>query len=172
MHTPSLKETLASQGFLKDAETPGMSQAMVVLLQSKGEVTDPSCLRLPNGTEYALPPLAAGYQEGQAQEHEAQILALCMAIEFAIAFQDHGSGHELQDPEAIACLEKLAFKPESDQVGLGARIQGHLRLELALAAYGRGEVRQALRRCLRSAQRHHKSDGPRGYLDFIHHLLH
>ena len=94
-----------------------------------------------------------------------------MTLEYALAKEDHQSGHKLLDSEAIEILERLSMKPEPELQGLGAILQGWLRLELSLQDYSRAELRQALRRCLRSAQREHKK-GPREYLGLIHHHIH
>lgn len=167
-----LIEQLNTRQLLSPPREIGMSHAMTFLLQQGAELPASDQLQLKNGETLPLQPFNTLYTEVSQPDLEARLVALCMATEFAIAFADHASEHSLQDPEVIVCLEQLALKPEASLKGLGARIQGYLRLELSLADYSRSDLRNALRRCLRSAQRHHKSEGARGYLAFIHHLIH
>lgn len=172
MSDANLLQTLQT----KTAYTPPLeadiSHAVTLLTETATELDfDTSSLTLSGGETQALQSLKALYQE-QALPREERTVALCMAIEYALAQADHQGGHHLQDPEVIKALEQLSLKPETPLADLGARLQTWLRLELSLADGSRAELRQAVRRCLRSAQRHHKIEGPRGYLDFIHHFMH
>ncbi|MBF2054920.1 MAG: hypothetical protein IGS03_15850 [Candidatus Sericytochromatia bacterium] len=172
MSDATLIAELSSRELLNPPQEIGMSHAMTFLTRRGIDLASADKLSLPDGSDLPLQPLNALYSEARQPDQEARLVAISMAVEFAIAFADHDSGHALQDPEVIALLDKLTMKPETLQPGLGERIQAHLRLELSLADYSRSDVRTALRRCLRSAQRYHKSEGPRGYLSFIHHLIH
>ncbi|MFI5381762.1 MAG: hypothetical protein ACHRHE_20895 [Tepidisphaerales bacterium] len=48
------------------------------------------------------------------------------------------------------------------------QIQLSLRMALSLNDYSRQDVKQAIRKILKSVDRHTKAAGQRGYLDFIH----
>jgi hypothetical protein len=74
----------------------------------------------------------------------------------------------LTDAKVIFSLEELVFKPElkSDDV-LIKGINQRLRFQLSISDYTRSEVKGALRKVLKSAKRHNRTGGIRGYLDFI-----
>jgi len=110
--------------------------------------------------EYQLKPLTelyASIPQDSSQNHE---LALLMTIEGAIKrfFQHHPS---LKDTEVIKLLETLSMKPEaflassSVHYPLWMTIQSNLRLQLSMSPYTRQELRQAIRKILRSAKNHH-----------------
>jgi len=164
-------ETLRDNGAYTPPEEQDMSRALMALSNRRKFKISPEGVFLLKKNPLELSALSDLYDES-SKGSEPQIVALCMAIEYAIALLDHDTGHGLKDKEVIAVLEKLGFKPEGTQSGLTQHIQAFLQLELSLDSYSRSDIRQALRRCLRSAQRHHKLDGERGFLNFIHHLIH
>lgn len=74
----------------------------------------------------------------------------------------------LRDKQVIAVLERLTPKPEMRLLNpLAVSIQDNLKLTLRLYNFSRREVIGAQRRVLKSAKRHYKLDGSRGYLDFV-----
>lgn len=149
---------------------PAASYVVALLTQQQLSFDADGHLQL-QGQPLSLKPFNELYDE-RSKGSEAQINLLCMAIEFSLAWQDHNAGHSMQDAEVLPAFEKLSMKPEQPLSGLGAQLQAVLQLELSLRGFSRGDLRQAIRRCQRSAQRHHKQDGARGYLGFIHHILH
>lgn len=166
-----LLNTLNEKNLIVPAQEEGVSSAMALMMEQNIGLSEDAELEFPDESTYQLQSLSELYIANKADAKEAEINALCMAVEFAIAFYDHEHDHGLTDDETIAMLEKLSFKPENPQIEVGGLAQSHLRLELSLTPYSRGDVRQAMRRILRSAQRQSK-EGPRGYLNYIHHLMH
>ncbi|PKL75931.1 MAG: hypothetical protein CVV27_12850 [Candidatus Melainabacteria bacterium HGW-Melainabacteria-1] len=171
MSDPTLKQLLADKGLSAAVQEPGVSHAMGLLLSQEYQLTESGELVLPDESKLTLKPLAELYAEAKPAAKDDEIMALCMAMEYAVAFFDHDHDHGLNDGDVIRVLEKLSLKPETSFEGVGGLLLAHLRLELSLGEYSRADVRQAVRKILRSAQRHSKGD-PRGYLGFIHHLIH
>ncbi|MGV3525723.1 MAG: hypothetical protein ACO1RX_15985 [Candidatus Sericytochromatia bacterium] len=152
--------------------SPTQSRSQWLLTQGGASVAAHS-VRLADGSEHELASLDQLYGNAvSGRSHDQQIAALCAAVEFALAFEDHHNGHALRDADVIAALEQLALKPEPARSGIAGLIQQQLQLELSLTGYDRNAVRQALRRCLREAERAHKHEGERGYLGLIHHVMH
>jgi hypothetical protein len=74
----------------------------------------------------------------------------------------------LTDTSVIMVLENLSMKPEKSTTNDFLRqITNHLRMFMSMSNFSRSEMRQGINRVLRSARRHNKIDGLRGYLDFI-----
>lgn len=170
MSDSDLKQTLLDKGLLKPQE-PGVSRAVAFLSGGDVGISEGSEISLPDNSTHALKEINEVYTEAKSAASDNEITSLCMAIEYAIAYYDHSNDHGLRDDVTIRMLEKLSMKPEMPLTGVGALVQAYLRLELSLEDYSRADVRQAVRKIQRSAQRHSK-DGPRGYLDFIHHFMH
>lgn len=165
-----LDQASTQLGFKAPTEAD-LSCAVTLLTDTQAEFSPANAsIELSDGKPLVLQGLKELYTD-RADVRETATFALCMTIEYALAKEDHQGGHNLQDAAAIEVLEKLSMKPEPELQGLGAVLQAWLRLELSLQDYSRSEVRQAIRRCLRSAQRHQK-EGPRAYLGFIHHFIH
>jgi hypothetical protein len=114
--------------------------------------------------------LYSGSQEFDYQStdwNDDRYLPLLMNIESAITAV-YRTDPALKDKQVIAVLERLATKPEMSLANpLTVSIQDNLRLTLSLYNFSRREVLGALKRVLKSAKRHHKLDGSRGYLDFV-----
>lgn len=97
----------------------------------------------------------------------AHYLSLLNTIEGAIRYIDD-SNTELTDTKVIFSLEELVSKPglkSNDIIVKG--INQRLRFQLSFSDYTRKEVRRALKKVLKSAKRHNRIGGIRGYLDFI-----
>lgn len=107
---------------------------------------------------------ATGRSGGRSLDEQ---LPLLHTIEAAIK-RVYLAHRELTDAGVIRALDQLSLKPETDsQDPLVTAITLDLRLQLSLSEYSREEVRSAIRRVLRSAERHKALAGQRGYLDFI-----
>jgi hypothetical protein len=94
-------------------------------------------------------------------------ISLLNTIEVSIRHIDD-SNTGLTDTKVIYSLEELVFKPELKSNDIMVKeINGRLRFQLSISDYTRREVRGALRKVLKSAKRHNRIGGIRGYLDFI-----
>lgn len=94
-------------------------------------------------------------------------LPLLMAIESAIkrVYQENPG---LKDKAVIAVLERLIMKLDIRLMDeLSTTIQNYIRLILSANIYSRKEVVGCLKKVQKSVKRHHRVDGPTGYLDFI-----
>ncbi len=94
-------------------------------------------------------------------------LSLLNTIEGTIRHIDD-SNTGLTDAKIILPLEELVSRPEikSNDIII-IEINNRLRFQLSISDYTRREVRAALRKVLKSAKRHNRTGGIRGYLDFI-----
>ena len=117
-----------------------------------------------------LEQLYSGDQEFDYQStdwNDDRYLPLLMNIESAITAV-YRADPTLKDKQVIAVLERLTTKPKMSLPNPSAvSIQDNLKLTLSLYNFSRREVIGALKRVLKSAKRHHKLDGSRGYLDFV-----
>lgn len=170
MSDSDLKQLLSEKNLLVPSQQAGVSYAMALLMEKECGFVDNNQLSLPDGSTVALKSLTELYADAKPAK-DAEIDALSMVMEYAIAYYDHENDHSLRDGETIKMLEKLSMKPETALEGVGGLLQAHLRLELSLKDYSRADVRTAVRRIQRSAQRQSKGD-ERGYLNHIHHLMH
>lgn len=171
MSDQELIATLKEKGLTVPPQEAGVSYAMALMMEQNCGLSEEGDLEFPDESEVKLKSLNELYVETKGVSKDDEQMALSMAMEFAIAFYDHTHDHGLNDADTIRMLEKLSMKPENALEGVGGLVQSHLRLELSLGDYSRGDVRQAVRRIQRSAQRQSK-EGPRGYLSYIHHLMH
>lgn len=122
--------------------------------------------------DYELKPLMELYATTPQEPSQRHEFSLLMTIEGAIKrfFQENP---DLKDSDVISLLESLSLKPEavpshsSIQYPLWMDIDSNLRLQLSMRPYTRHEIRQAIRKILRSAKRHNQQQGERGYLTFI-----
>ena len=74
----------------------------------------------------------------------------------------------LNDGTVTLALNRLSMSPdEPTEDPLIRRIQFGLRMNLSLNNYSRQEVRQAIRKIGKSAERHSEGGRGRGYLNFI-----
>jgi hypothetical protein len=94
-------------------------------------------------------------------------LSLLNTIEGTIRhIDDTNTG--LTDAKIILSLEELVSRPETKSSDMIIKeINIRLRFQLSISDYTRNEVRGALRKVLKSAKRHNRTGGIRGYLDFI-----
>ena len=100
-----------------------------------------------------------------------QYLPLLLAIETTI-LDYYGKNPAIKDKTIITILDKLARNPGITFPNqLLENIQRDLRLSLSINSYSKSEVVGSFKRVLKSAKNHHRTDGPRGYLEFIHEFL-
>ncbi len=98
-------------------------------------------------------------------------ISLLNTIESGIRYID-SSNIGLTDTKVIFSLEALVSKPDSKIDDIIVReINQRLRYQLSTGDYTRKEVRRALNKILRSAKRHNRTSGVRGYLGFIRHFI-
>ncbi|MHB1347347.1 MAG: hypothetical protein ACYCXK_07645 [Candidatus Humimicrobiaceae bacterium] len=94
-------------------------------------------------------------------------ISLLNTIEGTIRHIDD-SNTGLTDTKVIFSLEELVSRPELKSNDIIIKeINQQLRFQLSISDYTRSEVRRALRKVLKSANRHNRTSGIRGYLDFI-----
>jgi len=117
---------------------------------------------------YQLKPVEELYAEQESQKNtEGVILSLLYQIERAIKEYDINN-YGLTDSSVIMLLEKLSMKPEVPVYGEFPKwITDYIRMFMSMHNFSRSELRQGINRILRSARRHNKLGGIRGYLDFI-----
>ena len=117
---------------------------------------------------YQLRPFGELYSEQESRKNtEEEMMSLLYRIERTIKEYDT-ENHGLIDSSVIPALEQLSMKPETPvQNDLLRYITDNLRMFMSRHDYSRSELRQSINRVLRSARRHNKVDGTRGYLDFI-----
>ncbi|OHE24486.1 MAG: hypothetical protein A2X92_07775 [Syntrophus sp. GWC2_56_31] len=114
---------------------------------------------------YQLKPLEELYAEPKLRKNlEDETVSLLYEIEKTI--KDYYSiDQSLTDASVIMALEKLSIKPEAPaQNDFLRNITGCLRMFMSMNRFSRSELRQGINRALRSARRHNKIDGIRGYL--------
>lgn len=122
--------------------------------------------------EHRVKPLQELYAPGHTRNagintDDPRDLQLLFTIEGAIK-REYEKDHSLVDSSVMLALDKMAVKPESlSNDAIIKAIQNNLRLLLSTHDYSRDEVKQAVRKILRSVKRHKDSGGIRGYLDFI-----
>ncbi|MHB8092997.1 MAG: hypothetical protein ACYDH8_15585 [Syntrophales bacterium] len=96
-----------------------------------------------------------------------EIMSLLYQIERTIKDYDM-KNQGFTDSSVIMALEKLSMKPEAPaQSEFLRNITDYLRMFMSMHSFSRSELRQGINRVLRSAKRHNKIDGTRGYLNFI-----
>ena len=121
---------------------------------------------------YTLKPLAGLYGRGVNAEtidpQSDDYLPLLLAIEESIIHY-FGAHADLTDSQVLSMLERLAMKPEMsvEKNPPAAEVQMSLRLLLSAHDYSRWDVQRALRKIIKSVQRHARDAGPRSYLRFI-----
>ena len=120
-----------------------------------------------------LPELYAPEQNFSLDMHwdDDYYISLLNTIEGTIRYIDDSS-MGLTDTKVIFSLEELVSRPELKSNDIMVKeINGRLRFQLSISGYTRSEVRGALRKVLRSAKRHNRTGGIRGYLDFIRQFI-
>jgi hypothetical protein len=92
-------------------------------------------------------------------------LVLCIESEINSYYDEH---EDLKDKTVISLLERLLLSPDMKPSGeLDHLIKKNLRLCLSMNGYSKKEFDGTINKILKSVKIHHKSDGARGYLDFI-----
>ncbi|MGD0089143.1 MAG: hypothetical protein ABSE73_04425 [Planctomycetota bacterium] len=123
-------------------------------------------------TQYALKPLVELYGEGQGvsavDPQDDRFMSLFMAIEEESVRYYH-LDPELTDGVVTLTLDRLVRNPSAQfqTSELGAHLQATLRFCLSTHNHSKWEVQQALKKIVKSVERHTKVAGIRGYLDFI-----
>ncbi len=117
---------------------------------------------------YQFKPLEELYAEQESRKSaKEEIMSLLYQIERTIKEYDM-KNYGLTDSSVIMALEKLSMKPEAPAQSEFLRcITDNLRMFMSMHSFSRSELRQGINRVLRSARRHNKIDGTRGYLNFI-----
>jgi hypothetical protein len=120
---------------------------------------------------YSLKPLVELYAPDSAgatvdpmnPRYEPLFLAIEEVIQFTYRY-DRG----LTDGAVRLALTELTMNPSAEtRDPLAREIQERLRLLLSLNDYSRTDVKGAVRKILKSVERHTKAEGPRGYLEFV-----
>ena len=117
---------------------------------------------------YQLKPLEELYAEQESRKsNEDEMMSLLYQIERSIKKYDIDN-IGLTDSSVIMALEQLSMKPEAlAQNDFLRNITDYLRMFMSMHNFSRSELRQGVNRVLRSARRHNKIGGVRGYLNFI-----
>ena len=124
--------------------------------------------------KYLVKPLSELYGKGPGRDNvdqqDEQYMPLFLAIEGEIARCDTANRYRMTDGIVSIALSSLAMSPEATIApdSFAEQIQFALRMALSLNDYSRQDVKHAIRKILKSVERHTKSSGQRGYLDFIH----
>ena len=153
-----------TKGFQYSVEFYEDKDGLIKVIADKGEFT----YQLKE-----LPELYAPEQNFSLDMHwdDDYYISLLNTIEGTIRYIDDSS-MGLTDTKVIFSLEELVSKPELKSNDIMVKeINGRLRFQLSISGYTRSEVRGALRKVLRSAKRHNRTGGIRGYLDFIRQFI-
>jgi hypothetical protein len=106
---------------------------------------------------YQLKPFEELYAEQESRNNtKEELMSLLYQIERTIKEYDT-ENYCLTDSSVILALEQLSIR----------NLTNNLRMFMSMHNFSRNELRQGINRVLRSARRHNKVDGTRGYLDFI-----
>jgi hypothetical protein len=99
---------------------------------------------------------------------DERFMPLLLGIEEEICRYADTVDPSLTDGQVLLAVKDLAMNPEAEpSEPLAKRIALALRLSVSLNNYSRQDVRGALRQVAKSVERHTKSEGRRGYLQFI-----
>ncbi|MGA2499950.1 MAG: hypothetical protein ABSH20_19605 [Tepidisphaeraceae bacterium] len=124
--------------------------------------------------KYLLKPLGELYGKGPGRDNvdpqDESYMPLFLAIEGEIARCDTICRYPMMDGTVSMALSSLAMSPEAEVApdSFAEQIQLSLRMTLSVNDYSRQDVKHAIRKILKSVDRHTKAAGQRGYLDFIH----
>ncbi len=124
--------------------------------------------------KYLVKPLNELYGKGPGHDNidpqNEHYMPLFLAIEGEIARWDTASRYRTTDGTVAIALSSLAMSPDANVEAnpFALHIQLALRIALSLNDYSRQDAKQAIRKILKSVERHTKSSGQRGYLDFVH----
>jgi len=116
---------------------------------------------------YQLKPFEELYAEQESRKNtKEELMSLLYQIERTI--KEYDINNDITDSSVILNLEQLSMKTEVPaQNDLLRSMTDHLRMFMSMHTFSRSELRQGINRVLRSARRHNKVDGTRGYLNFI-----
>ncbi len=125
---------------------------------------------------YRLKPLEELYGTGMCLGSVDPLIAEYMPLVYAIEstilhyYDEHP---ELNDTLVAVTLDRLAINPACNPAGdmLCHHLQTGLRVELSVHNYSKQEVKQALRVVLKSVNRHTRSGGITGYLEFMDRMM-
>jgi hypothetical protein len=115
------------------------------------------------------------FSQGTGSENvdpgDPKFMPLFLGIEEAIQFE-YRENRGLTDGTVRLALSELTMNPAATTGdSLANKVQGKLRQVLAVNEYTRSEVKAAVRKILKSVDRHNKSGGPRGYLEFVREFM-
>jgi hypothetical protein len=147
------------------ARTKGPSAAFEIVDAERGVV------ELSGGERFELRPLdelyGAGVGAATVDPMDDRYMPLFLAIEEAIQLV-YRANRGLTDGAVHLALSELSMNPSAETRDVLARaVQFQLRLLLSLDDYSRQDVKGAVRKIAKSVERHTKSGGPRGYLEFV-----
>jgi hypothetical protein len=153
---------------LANAKGPG--RAFKVVDPDRGVVELPG-----GGGEYELRPLddlyGAGVGSASVDPMDERFMPLFLGIEESIQLA-YRRDPALTDGAVQLALNALSMNPSAQTPDPLARaVQFQLRLVLSLNDYSRQDVKGAVRKIAKSVDRHRKSGGPRGYLEFVRRSL-
>ena len=179
----------------KATKENGMDTELMNLVKQKKDSQDQVRLHTRGGAEagvleigegadmavFHLKPLKELYGTGinrtELDPKDEVYVGLLRGIEMEILNIDVAARGKLTDGAVRMALSKLAMSPETEislkegkadvAAAVALRIQVTLRLTLSLYDYSRQDVKQAMRRIMKSVELHSKSEGLRGYLEFI-----
>lgn len=146
------------------ARTKGPRAALEVVDAERG------LIEVSGGERFELRPLdelyGAGVGAAAADPMDERYMPLFLAIEEAIQLV-YRANRGLTDGAVHLALGELSMNPSvQTRDVLGRAVQLQLRLLLSLHDYSRQDVKGAVRKVAKSVERHTKSGGPRGYLEF------
>lgn len=147
------------------ANTKGPGRVFNVVDAERGVV------EVSGGERYELRPLDELYGSGVGTDtvdpKDDRFMPLFLGIEEAIQLEyRHDRG--LTDGTVQLALSELSMNPSAATTdALAQKVQLQMRLVLSLNDYSRQEVKGAVKKVLKSVERHRKSGGPRGYLEFV-----
>lgn len=156
-----------------DAEISGCELKVIDAASGKIELLHDGSA---SGPHYTLKSLGELFGGGTPSEHvdpqKLAFLPLFLAIEEAIV-TSYRVNTNMADADAAIALDLLNTDPAGDVCHnpLAHDVQLRLRLLLSIENYSRQEVRQAIRKILKSIHRHTSQGGRWGYLEFIDEYL-
>ncbi len=127
----------------------------------------------PDGpTPYTLKTLSELYGAGTGLDtldpKDETFMPLMLRIEEDIA-TTYEKRPSLTDADVILALKPLTMDPEAPTQSdlVREQVEVGLRMVLSINDYSRQDVKMALKKILKSVERHNRIDGQRGYLTFI-----
>jgi hypothetical protein len=116
---------------------------------------------------YELKPIRDLYMQKPENKSSNHYLSLLEAIEGAIK-RYSSENYDVTDSQLIGILDKLSMKPELEiNDPVAKEINKQIKFELSMSGYSRDDLRQAIRKILKSAQKLANHSNNRSYIDFI-----